>query len=1294
MVMPFEVTYEDIEGLSADGLTQLTSRLLFLEAEKLGLPKREVDVALNITAPDGGQDGHLEWSEGPDPSGSNWIATRNSLFQVKATKMEPRDCKKEVIQKIAKTAKKKVRKKSAKKKSAKKKAQASRSAKKTTELKPRVKEVVEAGGAYVLIYGLRCEGKMASSRKEKFREAFAEHLSLRQARSIPILVYGAEKLAEWTNEHAAAVSFVLTERGRNSPAFLQPWEIWKEDWESNHQSPIDFYPGTREEICKKLRESLRSHRSVVRLVGLSGLGKSRLALEIFSPDVEAQSKALTRAFSSSCVYVRDGSSREREVEDAVALMVNQKMSGCIVVDECPVDLHRRLENLVISTRSRLSLLTLDFDPESDPRSNTCNFYRLERLSQEETQELILQSRPEHEEIASRIAIIAQGFPRIVELILEAIQTEDVRLWDLPADQALERLVVRRSTNPDRVLKVARALAVFEHVGVNGVVSDQLNVIADVMCEGKQKAWAYKGVRELEKSGIAYRRGNYVRITPLPIAVMLAAQWWDSCHEEEATRILLGDSVPTQMVEAATQQIRRLSGHKVIEELMQRVLGDNSPFVQQDQVLSAPGSYLLSSLAEICRTRVCSVLWNALSPLDLNALQALTDCRRGIVNTLEKLAWWPDTFQDSAWMLLRLAGAENESWGNNATNQIKQLFQIYLSGTEVPAVDRLSVLDLAISGGEVELVRIAIECLSTGLESAHFTRMGGVDVQGGSLPRKDWAPSNTSEIGKYWSHALARLLPFLKTDSELGVLSRKLIADRARGVIKRGGLNMLRPVIEEVLAVPLEWAEMQRAIRSTLNYDKAALPPKAVLELEEILRSLEPNDIEGRLRSIVSEPGWSEIREEDDGSHTDVAEERARGLGRELAAAPEVTKLLPMLLSGEQQQGFAFGESLGLSADSPIDLVRCGLNALRSVATDSRNVNVLMGLCRAASNNDRTSLMTILHPLLDDEELNVVSVDLMRASGVDTADVVLLTEAIADGRLPVHPLIGLSYGRALETIDDDATANLIKAAMDSGEKGIGVATALLGMRIHKLVLPEGLKAIAQELTLRLTEAIQIEKWDTMFGHHFMTIASAAIQDDEVPGEFLRQFARILFNLFSRGHRSDHVRKVAIRFFETHVDIAWREFRATYASLEVPERFKIQLSLSGLSGDRFPWVDLVGVERLVAWCEEEPIARRAIARMCKPLQEQDEDSSWTPLARILLEKFGDDKEMLDQIAATMYSGCWSGSAVPRLQKDKRAFEELKTHRHSSVVAWATTELGNLRERIEYELKRDEERDFGIL
>ena len=65
-IRPFEVTGQHIAALSDRKLANLARRLISAEAQSTNLPMIGIHVAANITAPDGGEDARIEWSDGPE----------------------------------------------------------------------------------------------------------------------------------------------------------------------------------------------------------------------------------------------------------------------------------------------------------------------------------------------------------------------------------------------------------------------------------------------------------------------------------------------------------------------------------------------------------------------------------------------------------------------------------------------------------------------------------------------------------------------------------------------------------------------------------------------------------------------------------------------------------------------------------------------------------------------------------------------------------------------------------------------------------------------------------------------------------------------------------------------------------------------------------------------------------------------------------------------------------------------------------------------------------------------------
>lgn len=133
----FQITHEDIEQLNDSQLTDLLRRLLHLEAARSGIAARSVSVALNIDVPDGGEEGRIQWKKGP--KNTDYIPSRLPMFQNKARDMGPKACADEMHQEHS------------------------------VRLKPRIEEVLDSGGSYVLFATQSLNGRQIADRLKAMR---------------------------------------------------------------------------------------------------------------------------------------------------------------------------------------------------------------------------------------------------------------------------------------------------------------------------------------------------------------------------------------------------------------------------------------------------------------------------------------------------------------------------------------------------------------------------------------------------------------------------------------------------------------------------------------------------------------------------------------------------------------------------------------------------------------------------------------------------------------------------------------------------------------------------------------------------------------------------------------------------------------------------------------------------------------------------------------------------------------------------------------------------------------------
>ena len=1267
MVTAFEVVSTDIESLDAHQLTTLLHDLLIFEAAELGLPKAHVSVGLNIDIPDGGEDGLLEWAGPPDPSLSNWLAAHSNLLQAKATIMGPAKCAEEMVDADG-------------------------------NLKPRIQRVVDAGGAYILFYGRRCTGQMITEREDAIRSRVLASVGEEKARQLTIRVYGAEKIAEWTGQYAPAIVYVLRCLGRSLPVSFQRWTDWKGEWDAAHPDPLVFHhPGSRLAL-DSLRTHLDQDGSVARLVGLSGLGKSRLALETFAPPADTATSPRQLALSKQCIYVKDGADREREVVDALRELKARRVRAIVVVDECPLALHDKLAPVVSTSGSLLSLLTLDFEPDSEPRSRHCRFIRLMYLSNAETDELLRSTHPHlSPDIASRIVSFARGFPRMVEFLAAAAATTEPRLWDLGPRDVFKNHVVRRAENKEELYAVAKALALFAQVAIYGDYAEQLNVIASEFCGGLAPSDVHTHIRNLERAGIVYRRGDYVRVTPPPLAWWLASEWWDDCHEAKAGAILSGTVVPQEMVDALLDHLRRLAGHAAIERMVNKILGADSPFVAREQINSASGSRLMSSLAEVHPKATCRALTRALAHLSIAEAKQIDEGRRNLVWAAQKLAWWRETFAEAAWLLLLFGAAENETWGNNATAEFKKLFHLHLAGTQQPAFQRLAVIERGLRSGIPEIEHLSVEALVSAFRASDFGRTGGVESQGLGMPSEDWRPSTWNEVWEYWRAASQLIEPYLTRADSLGATVRDGLARRARGVVRAGGLEILEHVIARVRSAGLPWPEMLGSFREAQKYEKSQLSPATLERLKIVEEQLAPTSLRERLHHIVSLPDWGEIDETAGGGVTLMAETRAKDLGHELAAVGSaIVDHFPALLRGEQRQAFVFGEALGSASTSPLELLRRGSQAWLDVPVDVRNSALLMGLCRAASQRDHGATHAYAREQLGEESLRHLALDLIRAAGPEEVDISAVSTQIRNGSLQSRRMLPFTLGRALERIPEGTLTEFLEACRDRDPEGARVALELLGMRVFREQIPDGLRPITMSLLVDRRLLTRTSISNTTSDLHYKTLAEAVLGWG-VDANYIRQLTAFVLQACQSDAFEDRtVQEILVRLLKSYPELAWQEMKGAIEDEDWANATLIRLVVGGFDKSHVDLVSLVGMPELLRWCAAERRAAPLVASMTDPIGDASTNAPfgrWSQIALELLDHHGTNADLLQNLSARIHSGTWSGSAIPRLEKHLAAFEQLLVHPSPAVVKWAAEEVTSLHARIEREKKREEEREFGV-
>ncbi|MCK5216545.1 MAG: hypothetical protein KAJ93_02090, partial [Methanosarcinales archaeon] len=356
------------------------------------------------------------------------------------------------------------------------------------------------------------------------------------------------------------------------------------------------------------------------------------------------------------------------------------------------------------------------------------------------------------------------------LLAKARLSEEPDIGNIRDDEIIRKLLWGRKPENTEAYKVISACALFKHFGFEGEVVEHRYFVAEKFCRINRDDF-YGFAQEFIKRGILDKRHRYVHVVPIPLAIRLAADWWVKCSPERAREILIED-MPAGMAESLCDQMQNLHFLPETQQITRDLCGDTGPFGQAEVLNSVKGSRLFRSLVEVNPIDTTDALERVFGSWDKEHLLQVQDGRRNLVWALEKLCFWENTFPIAARILLSFAVAENETWGNNSTNQFFQLYHYLLSGTQAPPNLRLQVIDEALASGDVDYKQIAVEALGHALHTHHFSRNCNAETQGSRAPQEDWKPNVWQDVFNYWAKCLERLIPLASIDDELGALARK------------------------------------------------------------------------------------------------------------------------------------------------------------------------------------------------------------------------------------------------------------------------------------------------------------------------------------------------------------------------------------------------------------------------------------------------------------------------------------------------------------------------------------------
>lgn len=1010
----FEVTGADIQALNDVDLRTLVTRLALAELNSRDLPVSGVTAGGHQNAADGGLDVRVEV---PVPmTRADFVPRSPTGFQVKKPDMPPGA----IVQEMRPGG----------------------------TLRSVIGELAAAGGAYIIV---SAQGTTADARLRERREAMQEAARTNpNARHLHCDFYDRERVATWANQYPGVAVWVRSRVGRELSGW-RPIGNWTGDvvdegtpyLADDKACLVDERSHERKKLrilegIAALRSALAEPRRATRLIGLSGLGKTRLVQALFETGVAGP--PLDPALA---VYTDYSEETTPTAHEMARRLVDTNQRAILIVDNCNPETHADLARICAGDRGRASLLTVEYDVRDDEPERT-EVFRLESASPELVENWLKQGFPHISQIdRSRIATFSDGNFRVARALAETLKRGET-LGQLK-DRALFERIFRQRNEPDQQLLLAAEdlSLLYSFDGEDSGATSELGTLAALRAISPLDL--FTAAVTLHRRGIAQARGRWRAVLPHAIANRLAAYALERIPADRFDNFCA--DLPARMQKSLSRRLGYLHDSEHARRAVARWMERDGPLGD----LLAPGEANFQVLRNIApaapEIALARIEVEVTGPAGQNILDISNRRRNEWIGLLKSLAYDPGLFERATLSLARFVAAEPPRHNqNSAATAFGELFHYYLSGTQATPQQRREAIRRLSQEEDPGLKRAAGLALDELLEAAYFTSLSVHDF--GARSRDfGWQPHLYGDIHSWIDEAITLCMELAVSLPDAG----GILARNVRTLWLQASAREQLDRAATFFAKDGPWIDGWMSFRAALRYEGAAMPAEGRTRLLQIIDRLKPVDLINKARAVVltrSGGGFDLIEgEEGDGAAAwQRASDQAASLGEAFAADPALlTTFVEELYAEESPQRAAeFGKGLAAGSERLEETWMLLVGTFRQMQEAAPNATVLGGFLAKTRERDGELVQRFLDEVSEDPALVAKLTFLQTRAGLDGRGVMRLMAALEGGKLDRWDLHQLVSG-AVSDAPPEALAFLIVKIATTIEGGVMLGLDILGAR---------------------------------------------------------------------------------------------------------------------------------------------------------------------------------------------------------------------------------------------------------
>lgn len=574
------------------------------------------------------------------------------------------------------------------------------------------------------------------------------------------------------------------------------------------------------EGINEIRQQLSQAGSSVRLVGLSGVGKTRFAQALFDERIGENNLEY-----KSVWYCDLGDSPNPIPEHFIDELIQKNSFSILIVDNCGQDTHANLTKKIGG--ENISLLTIEYDVKDDLPEKT-SVYKLKPISIDVVKKVIERHYPHINDLNSqKIAEFSGGNYRLALAIASNIeQTENISL--LTDTLLFERLFWQNRQKNDQLEKIAQQFSLVYSFNVedSGEENSEIDFLANL---AKVDAdIVYEEIEKLRQKDIVQQRSKWRAILPHAVANHLAKQAISKKSVTQLNRDF--EQMPERLQRSFIKRLSYLHDLDKVQQLIGVWLSLDGWLGRKliDGTCDSTDITYLRLLAPIISEQALELIEHAYNA-NSKFLTRENPNYQELSILIRRLAYRAENFKQAFKLLICFAKDEKEDERNNSiTDLVTSLFKLYTSETLANLELKKEVL--------VELLQqeqqhnLLLKIIDKALSFRNHGMLYNYDDSGEAISY-GYQPKIYDEIWGWVDFLLGLLEQF---DIAGNAKARNLFANNLRGIFwKSGRTQEVRKYLTSFNERKY-FSEAYSKITEILNYPKSELEKDAPKLLEEII----------------------------------------------------------------------------------------------------------------------------------------------------------------------------------------------------------------------------------------------------------------------------------------------------------------------------------------------------------------------------------------------------------------------------------------------------------------------------